>query len=97
MKNIDIQPYSRQRYFRGGKSFALKRQRNRQQQILIGVIAEGTLIDIANFMPGKEKNDPRLVHDRRTRPRLSAVQQADTRQQTIKHFFFIFQLINLMR
>ena len=97
LKNIDVQPNPRQRDFRSGEGFAFKRQWYRQQQILIGVIAKGTLVNVANFMPGKEKNDPRLIHNRRARPRLGTVQQANIRQQSIKHFFFIFQLINLMR
>jgi hypothetical protein len=96
LKNIDVQPNPRQRDLRGGEGFAFKRQRYRQQQIFIGVVAKGPLVDVANFMPGKEKRSPADTSPACASP--AACRTAgEYPAAAIKHFFFIFQLINLMR
>ena len=46
-------------------------------------------------MAREEKNDARLVHDRRARPGLRSIKQANVRKQIADAIFFIYQFFNL--
>jgi hypothetical protein len=80
--HTDVHPdrQSQQRFTVPGLRFTLEGKRNRKHEIVVRVVHQAAIADIALFAPACDKIDAWLVHDRRTRlisigtPQLYAVQ-----------------------
>jgi hypothetical protein len=74
--------YSEQRFAVTGFGFALKRKWNREHKVIVRVIHDAAVADIALLAPARDKINAWLIHDGRTRlvpigaPQLYAIQNS---------------------